>query len=483
MATTSLARLLQDQATSRLSHYLRILSSHVAHNSFTGHAANVRSFAQLTQRDLFPANRFASIAAAATPEAPEAPETPCPHVFMRSIAESDVIRPQIALVSHLDTVFPPLNLSDPTSNPFNWKEALLLEANPSSSSSSPLPEYRHIAIGPGTMDIKGGTVVMAMALEVLRECAPTHYGAVDWRILLNAAEEIMDPSFPEVAFGLGVVSRERPPLACLVFENGPLRRRGNDLTFGIVTGRKGMGIWRVGVSGREAHAGNAHATGANAIVALAHLVSRFASLTDYSRQVTVNVGTITGGTTTNTVPGQAHCTLEMRASDITTYNEVKARLGSLVEEDIKRFPGCSASMVTLTEAPPWMENAGTASLLNTWNEAGKIFGNACGPLGQYSCIGEKRGGVSDGNRFWDLCPTLDGLGPTGFNAHSAVTKPGETVGLKKTVTWLGKELEVLTEKPEQEYVELDSIVPKVVLNVLALHQLITAHYRSLGVNV
>lgn len=471
-SSSSLARLLHEFASTKLPHYTQLLASHVAHNSFTGHPGNIESFARLTQADLFPLSLFSPL--------PKQADPACRHLFLRSLTGAvahlsgsprDGDLPQIALVSHLDTVFPPPDNLDKLSNPFNWHEALLEINSAKPEGQSAAAEYRHIAIGPGTMDIKGGTIVLAMTLEALRACAPTHYQAVDWRLLLNAAEEVLDPSFPESAYSLGVVRRERPPLACLVFENGPLQRRtGDHLTFSMVTGRKGMGIWRIDVTGREAHAGNAHASGANAIVALANIVTRVAGLTDYARQVTINVGTMSGGTTTNTVPGQARCTLEMRAADLETYQQVRDRLTSTVREEIGGFPGCTATLTTLTEAFPWKENTGSKDLLGIWDDAAKLLGS--------SCVGERRGGLSDGNRFWDLCPTLDGLGPTGFNAHSA---SGERPKVLRKVTWRdGRDLEVLAEKPAQEYVELDSIVPKVVLNALGLHQLISAHYTSLG---
>jgi hypothetical protein len=65
---------------------------------------------------------------------------------------------------------------------------------------------------------------------------------------------------------------------------------------------------------------------------------------------------------------------------------------------------------------------------------------------------EKRGGLSDGNFFWQHFPTLDGLGPAGNNAHCSErdAKSGK----------------------DQEYVSIPSFVPKALLNTLAIHELI-----------
>ncbi|NLF65334.1 MAG: M20 family metallopeptidase, partial [Chloroflexi bacterium] len=58
---------------------------------------------------------------------------------------------------------------------------------------------------------------------------------------------------------------------------------------------------------------------------------------------------------------------------------------------------------------------------------------------------------SDGNYFWDVLPCLDGLGANGGNAHCSERSED---GLK-----------------EQEYVRPDSLVPKALLNCVALLRL------------
>lgn len=90
--------------------------------------------------------------------------------------------------------------------------------------------------------------------------------------------------------------------------------------FHIVCERKGMCVWRVDISGREAHAGNLHAHGRSAIHAAADLIHHVKSLTDYSKRLTFNVGQISGGTAPNTVPGHTELMIEMRAPDAEVFN-------------------------------------------------------------------------------------------------------------------------------------------------------------------
>jgi glutamate carboxypeptidase len=98
----------------------------------------------------------------------------------------------------------------------------------------------------------------------------------------------------------------------------------------------------------------------------------------------------------------------------------------------------------LSRSHPWPRNPGSDALLATWQEAGRSIGIHVEP--------EARGGLSDGNQLWDLCPTLDGLGPSGDNDHCSERSAD------------GSKL--------PEYVTPSSLVPKALLNTLALQRTI-----------
>src|SRR5207244_5556207 len=89
----------------------------------------------------------------------------------------------------------------------------------------------------------------------------------------------------------------REAACALDFESG----RSSDA---IITLRKGTASVQVEAMGVASHAGNDHEKGRNAIWALARFVDRAQALTDYARGVTVNVGTIQGGTARNTLPAE-----------------------------------------------------------------------------------------------------------------------------------------------------------------------------------
>ena len=280
--------------------------------------------------------------------------------------------PGLLLVGHMDTVYP---------ENFPWRE-----------------EGGRIH-GPGVCDMKGGIVVMWMAL---REFCP------NVTLLFNATEEGGCADFPPIARGF-VTPETR---ACLVYEPG-LEADGKTT---VVVERKGSGRFRIDVLGREAHSGHSHQKGASAIRELARAVERIEGLTDYKRGVTFNVGTITGGTTVNSVPGRASASLDLRAWTPEDFAWGRAQALGLAGDG--SIPGTRVEVTELPGYPPWPANEGSRR------------------LGEMACaldrnlVAQRRGGGSDGCHLWDLVPTLDGLGPVGRNAHVSTGSDPESVDPK-----------------------------------------------------
>jgi glutamate carboxypeptidase len=327
----------------------------------------------------------------------------------------------VAMVSHLDTVFSP---EEEERNGFTW-----------------LPEGDRI-YGPGTHDIKGGTILLWMTLVGLARHAPDAFENVTWRLCFNSSEEVLSADFGEV-----VGRRLGPrPLAALVFEAegraGETRR--------LVVARKGRGTWRFTVRGRGAHAGVAPGRGANAIVQLALTLQKVHAIADPARDLTVNVGIVRGGSGLNRVPEEAVAEGEFRAFDTEAWADAHARLASLagpgeVRSIADGFPA-QVQFELMARSDPWPRNPGSEALLGLWQEAGSAAG--------IDIESESRGGLSDGNQLWKLCPTLDGLGPSGDNDHCSERSAD------------GSKL--------PEYVLPGSFVPKALVNVLALRQLASA---------
>jgi len=380
-------------------------------NSFTGHREGVNRLGRFTAECFGPLGFKPEFVPSTNPEYGD-------HLVLTRPGHAPS---SIAMISHLDTVFPP---EEEARNNFRWR-----------------PDGDRI-YGPGTHDIKGGTVMMWLVLSVLqRECAEL-FERLAWRLFWNSSEETLSPDFAEVCrrrFG-------NDPRAALVFEAEG--RLGNEKL--MVVARKGRATWRATVSGRSSHAGAKHAHGANAIVELGRVVQAIAGLTDYKRQLTFNVGQVTGGTVLNRVPHEAVAQGEMRAFDPEVYAQAKAALLALngpgtTFSPVDRF-ACCTHVEILSETRPWPRNPGTDGLAALWQEAGKELGLAVNI--------EERGGLSDGNLLWDAVPTLDGLGPWGDNDHCS--------------EWSADGSKV------PEYVEVSSFVPKALLNTWAILKLAAA---------
>lgn len=402
---------LQTYLDGRLPDYLALLQKMVRINSFTANPEGVNTLGQLTA-DLFADMGFTR----------EAIQSYRPqfgkHVVLTRQGSGEQA---IGLVSHLDTVFPP---EEEIQHDFAWRE-----------------EGDRI-YGPGTVDIKGGTVALYMMLDALRQFQPALFTAVTWIILLDASEEADADDFGALCAQRLTQAKAR---AALIFEGGEMTP---DHTFKLVVARKGMALFHVAVEGKAAHAGSAHHLGANAIIQMADVVQKLAALTDHKRAVTVNVGVISGGTVTNRVPHETTADLEMRAFTLpefeTTKEKILALNGYSSVHNIKNSFACRVQVDVTRQTPPWPRNEGTDGLFAVWQAAAAELG--------WQTASEERGGLSDGNHFWQAVPTLDGLGPAGGNLHCSERSED---GSK-----------------EQEYCLKSSFVPKTVLNVTAVMRLL-----------
>ena len=400
---------LQNYLQENLPRYLETLREWVEINSFTANPAGVDAVGE-------------RIAAAFAPLGFEAERIPSVnpdfghHLVLTRRGNGG---PKLGLISHLDTVFPP---EEEAANDFHWRVA------------------GDRIYGPGTNDIKGGTLLMLMVLEALRTFAPAEFESATWVLLLNAAEETLSPDF-------GALCRERLAggQAALVFEAGMY----DDGIFQLVTQRKGMATYTIRVEGKAAHAGSQHPLGANAIVQLAQVVQRVADLTDYERDLTFNVGVISGGVVTNRVPHHAEARGEMRTFEVPVFEQGLADLLAL--QDLPKitsadgFP-CRVEIEITRRTMPWPANPATEGLFTLWKQTAADLG--------WTVLPESRGGLSDGNHLWDLLPTIDGLGPSGENGHCSERSED---GSK-----------------DQEFATLSSFVPKTLLNFEAMRRLIAA---------
>ncbi len=175
----------------------------------------------------------------------------------------------------------------------------------------------------------------------------------------------------------------------------------------VKTGRKGTGTLKLSVQGVPSHAGLDPKRGASAILELARQIEKIHSFTNYDTGTTVNVGTISGGTTTNVVPAEAYCEIDIRFETLLEAEQLEKKIRSLLPFDQR----VSLTIEGGINRPPLERSAGVVALFERARELALEFGYT---------LGESQvGGASDGNFVGTLgVPVLDGLGVRGDGAHT-----------------------------------------------------------------
>ena len=189
---------------------------------------------------------------------------------------------------------------------------------------------------------------------------------------------------------------------------GPRSRSPNDQ---VVTARKGTGRATVRAAGKEAHAGNAHDRGANAIWALARFIDRAQRLTDYRRGVTVNVGHRARGHQQEhgARPGRS-ATIDFRFvktadGEATFETRSGAREGIAIPEPIRRRGHAR-------EAPPRTHRSERRPVPRVRGPRARR-----GPRGRRSAALGRRA-QTRALRLRMGIPSIDGLGPRGEGFHT-----------------------------------------------------------------
>ena len=297
-------------------------------------------------------------------------ETTGPLLHISNRARDDV-RSGILILGHLDTV-----------HPFGT-----LQKNPCRIEGDRL-------YGPGGYDMKGGNYLALTALGQLSDPGST---ALPVDFLLVPDEET--GSHQSRAWIERFAKQARYALVC-----EPARADAGK----CVTARKGTGMLRLKVQGRPAHAGVNHDRGRSAIREMAHQILALEAMTDYARGVTVSVGTIQGGTVTNTVPAECRVMVDFRVPDMAAADDILARMQALKPVG----PDVTLDIDVELNRPPMVKTPAVAAMLaraQGWAaESGFALDEA--PM---------TGGGSDANFTAALgVPTLDGLGVDGDGAHT-----------------------------------------------------------------
>jgi glutamate carboxypeptidase len=277
-------------------------------------------------------------------------------------------RKPILLLGHLDTVWP---LGTLHTMPWRKRDGRIY--------------------GPGVLDMKSGVVMALAAIRALNQLGISR----PVTLLLNSDEEVGSPISRPITERLALASS-----AVFVLEAAQ--------GLACKTARKGVGDYRLQVTGVAAHSGVDFTSGHSAILELARLLQIVAGFTDLHRGLTVNPGVISGGTRSNVIAEHAFADIDVRIARASDAVHVDRLFRGLRCAD----PACKLEITGGINRPPMERKPGTVAL---YKQARRLAADLGFQLDEAAT-----GGGSDGNFTAALgIPTLDGLGAVGEGAHAA----------------------------------------------------------------
>jgi glutamate carboxypeptidase len=274
------------------------------------------------------------------------------------------------------------------------------------------------AYGSGTADMKGGNVIIVEALRALHAA-----GALQDRqltVVFTGDEE--DPGAPvELSRQALLAAGEQSDIA-LAFEGG--------LPGVAVIGRRGIGTWRLHVTGRQAHSSGifGESQGYGAIFEAARILDRFREELR-EPNLTYNPSVILGGTTvtydeaskggtalgkTNVIPREVRVTGDLRFLSSEQFKAAREKMTTIVAESL---PGASAEISFEQEYPSMAPTDGNLRVLAVLDAASRDLG--AGPVTAQDPAERGAGDISFVCSGRLAC--LDGLGAMGDDVHA----PGE----------------------------------------------------------
>ena len=310
--------------------------------------------------------------------------------------------PKLVLIGHLDTVFE-------LDSPFQGYEML----NDS------------IMQGPGVSDMKGGDVIIILAMQALKDANVLDQMNIEI-IMTGDEEKSGDPL--ELSKKDLIDAAKRADIA-LGFENAD----GNSET--IVVSRRGSADWELTVSGNAAHSSQIFTdkVGVGAIYETSRILNEFYQQLSEMENLTFNPGYIIGGTSlepnaeltggatlgkTNVVAQKTQVRGDIRAVSLQQLEEAKSIMETIVSEN---YPGTQARIIFGDGGyPPLAATEGNQELLETYSQVSKDLG-----FGPVSAVNPRNAGAADISfTSGHVAMAIDGLGLTGGGNDHTVDETG-----------------------------------------------------------
>jgi glutamate carboxypeptidase len=322
--------------------------------------------------------------------------------------------PKILMIGHLDTVF---------------------------EEDSPLQEFTmvndSIIKGPGVADMKGGDVIIILAMKALKEAGTLDDLSIEI-IMTGDEEKSGDPI--ELSKKDLIDAAKRADIA-LGFENG------DNITETIVVSRRGSADWKLTVTGNAAHSSQIFTKeiGAGAIYEVSRILNEFYEQLSDEKDLTFNPGFVLGGTSleididetggttfgkNNVVAQTAIVHGDLRATSPEQLEKAKETMLRIISNN---YPNTAAKIIFGKGAyPPLAMTKGNLELLSHYNNVSKDLG-----FGAVEAVDPRNAGAADisfTSGYVDMA--IDGLGLTGGSGDHTINEIGNlnSVAQKAKIT-------------------------------------------------
>jgi glutamate carboxypeptidase len=309
---------------------------------------------------------------------------------------------RLFLIGHLDTVFEP----DMPANPFTM-------LNDST------------ATGQGVNDMKGGDVVVIMALQALEQAGLLKN--TDITAYFTGDEE--HAGYPREVTRGDFINRAKQADIALAFEGA------NGLN-SVATGRRGASGWRLDVTGKTGHSSGVFtpSAGYGAIYEAARILNQFRETLSTEKYLTFNPGIIIGGSDieyndatskgaaiakTNIISPAVTVTGDLRFLTEDQKDRARVKMREIVAQNLAQT---SAKISFVDGIPSMAPTEGNNQVLSVINSISMDMG--AGPTVAGDPGSRGAGDISYVAAYVDC---IDGLGASGRGAHA----PGETIHLNQ----------------------------------------------------
>ena len=282
--------------------------------------------------------------------------------------------------------------------------------------------------GPGIADDKGGIAVILHALGVLKSLGWNDYATVT--VLFNPDEEIGSG-------GSGALIQALAAEHDVVLSYEPTAAKSMAKVEGVLLAAAGTATAKMEVKGRASHAGAAPDEGRNALIELSHQMLATQDIAKNIPGAQLNWTYAQGGSVRNQIPAQAMATADVRLLKPDAAEKLQAALVAKTQES-HRVPDTHVHVSLDVGRPPYVAGERGMALAQ---RARAIYAELDGrPLFFHPVTG---GGTDAGFASGSgKAAVLESLGLAGWGFHA-----------------------------KDEYIEIDSIVPRLYLTSRLLQEL------------